>query len=172
MSRARRIRFLAVAVMAMAAILLVVSRQVGKSELGGRKAGGRAPAEEPVTADALAPGGPALSFYETLGVTPEGGAAAHAPARPRLEPAEGDRPPGGGFVIQVLATAHKHLAQEIRDKVTALGPRTRLIEGILHGEPIYRVRAGPYRDRSTAVAWSKKIEAKLEIETWVLQEAE
>ena len=176
MNRAPRTRFLAVAVVALATLLIVLSRQVGSPGAGSGPRSRRAPGENgnavpPGEADTLKPGLPPFTFYETLGVTREGqGNGAAADTSPELTPAEADRPPGGAFVIQVLATRDGRQAKQIRDRIRAMGMPAHLIEGVVDGEPIYRVRVGRYRERRTAVAWSEKIQARLGLTPWVLQE--
>jgi hypothetical protein len=171
-SRVHRVRFLAVAVLAVAAVLVVMSRRIGHGDLGGgrparRAAGDRAAA----AAGAGAPGVPDLSFYDTLGVTPGGGDGdGPSPSGPRLPAGAGEAVPTGGYVIQVLATHDRDQAVRVRDQVAALGLPARLIEGEVEGKAIYRIRAGSYRERRTAVAWAEKIEARIGLTPWVLQE--
>ena len=83
----------------------------------------------------------------------------------------GEAAPAGAYVIQVLATHDLAQASKVREQVAALGMPARLIEGEVEGKPIYRVRVGSYRERRTAVAWAEKIEARIGITPWVLQEA-
>ena len=59
MSRVRRVRFLAIAVLALAALLIVMSRQIGRGDLGAgrstrRQAGDRAVGETKAGEDMLA----------------------------------------------------------------------------------------------------------------------
>jgi cell division septation protein DedD len=177
-SRVRRVRFLAVAVLALAALLIVMSRQIGRGDLGssrspGREAGDRAAGETAAAvAGTGATGTPDLSFYDTLGVTRSGGERrGAAPPGPRLEGEAGEAAPAGAYVIQVLATHDKAQAKQVREQVAALGMPARVIEGEAEGKAIYRVRVGSYRERRTAVAWAEKIEARLGLTPWVLQEA-
>ncbi len=178
MSRARRVRSLAAAVIGVAAVLLLVSRQIGRtgSEGGSRSRGLQADsgqeATQPGKAGAAAPTTPDLSFYDTLGVTRSGpGGNRSSAGAPMLDADPGDPAPRGAFVVQVLATGNRKQAQAIRDRVALLGVPVRLIEGTVKGKPIYRVRTGRYRERRTAVAWADRISKELGLEPWVLQEA-
>lgn len=83
----------------------------------------------------------------------------------------GEAAPAGAYVIQVLATHDPAQARQVRDQVAALGMPARVIEGEAEGKAIYRVRVGSYRERRTAVAWAEKIEARIGLTPWVLQEA-
>lgn len=178
MSRVRRVRFLAVAVLALAALLIVMSRQIGRGDLGAgrstrREAGDRAVGETKAgVAGAGETGVPDLSFYDTLGVTRGGGnRTAAAPSGSRLQGEAEEAAPAGAYVIQVLATHDAAQAKQVRDQVAALGMPARVIEGEVEGKAIYRVRVGSYRERRTAVAWAEKIEARIGLTPWVLQEA-
>lgn len=178
MSRAHRVRYLAVAVLALSVLLILMSRQLGRGDLGiGRSTRGDAADHAPSDTKAGkagtgAPGVPDLSFYDTLGVTRSGGGKTTSPpASPRLREDVGEAAPAGAYVIQVLATHDLAQARQVREQVAALGMPARLIEGEVEGKPIYRVRVGSYRERRTAVAWAEKIEARIGITPWVLQEA-
>jgi len=177
-SRGRRVRFLAVAVLALAALLIVMSRQIGRGGPGFDRAGrprqadrdrGETPAGQAATGAAVRPD---LSFYDTLGVTSGGaGPAAAPPLGPRLKGEVEKAAPADAYVIQVLATHDPVQARQVREQVAALGLPARVIEGEAEGKPIYRVRVGSYRERKTAVAWAEKIEARIGLTPWVLQEA-
>lgn len=117
-------------------------------------------------------GVPDLSFYDTLGVTRSGGdRTAASPSGSRLQGEAEEAAPAGAYVIQVLATHDAAQAKQVRDQVAALGMPARVIEGEVEGKAIYRVRVGSYRERRTAVAWAGKIEARIGLTPWVLQEA-
>ncbi|HET6279070.1 MAG TPA: SPOR domain-containing protein [Candidatus Polarisedimenticolia bacterium] len=176
MNRGRRVRFLAVAVLALAALLIVMSRQIGRGGPGSDRAQRRGHADRGATpteqAATGAAGLPDLSFYDTLGVTSGGaGRAAAPPSGPRLKGAAEKPAPADAYVIQVLATHDAAQARQVREQVAALGIPARVIEGEAEGKPIYRVRVGSYRERKTAVAWAEKIEARIGLTPWVLQEA-
>jgi len=177
-NRGRRVRFLAVAVLALAALLIVMSRQIGRDGAGSDRAQRRGHAdrdrgETPTDQAATGAAGlPDLSFYDTLGVTSGGaGRAAAPPSGPRLKGAAEKPAPADAYVIQVLATHDAVQARQVREQVAALGIPARVIEGEAEGKPIYRVRVGSYRERKTAVAWAEKIEARIGLTPWVLQEA-
>lgn len=91
MSRVRRVKYLAVAVLALAALLIVMSRQIGRGDLGVDRSTRRDAADRAVrgtktgVAGTGATGVLDLSFYDTLGVTQSGGdRAAAPPTGPRL----------------------------------------------------------------------------------------
>ena len=178
MSRVRRVRFLAVAVLALAALLLVMSRQVGRGGADGHRPARRGAADRDVgearidRAATGTTGVPDLSFYDTLGVTQSGGGSApRTPPGPRLEGDLKEAAPAGAYVIQVLATHDRAQARQVMKQVAALGLPARVIEAEVEGKAIYRVRVGSYRERRTAVAWAEKIEARIGLTPWVLQEA-
>jgi len=177
-SRGRRVHFLAVAVLALAALLVVMSRQIGRGGSDAdravrRGASVREAAETPPGRAAAGEAGvPDLSFYDTLGVTTNGrDRAAAPPSGPRLEGGAEMDAPVGAYVIQVLATHDPAQARQVKAQVAALGLPARIVEGEAEGKAIYRVRVGSYRERRTAVAWAEKIEARIGLTPWVLQEA-
>jgi len=177
-SRGRRVRFLAVAVLALSALLIVMSRQIGRggADTDSPTRSGSADRDEGETrsgrAAAGAAGVPDLSFYDTLGVTKSGrGSATTSPPGSRLKGEVVEEAPAGAYVIQVLATHDAAQARQVRQQVAALGLPARVIEAEAEGKTIYRVRVGSYRERRTAVAWAEKIEARIGLTPWVLQEA-
>lgn len=176
MSRVRRVRFLAVAVLALAALLIVLSRRVGQGGAGAgdpvRRGATAADGTGSRTGRAAAAAVPDLSFWEKLGETRSGqGSSAAPPGRSRLNGEDTEAPPAGAFVIQVLATRDAAQANQVRKQVVDLGLPARVIEAEADGKAIYRVRVGSYRERRTAVAWARKIEARIGLTPWVLQEA-
>lgn len=176
MSRGHRVRFLAVAVLALAALLVVMSRQIGRGGRGFDRPLRTTPAVRDGAPIGEASTGaiamPDLGFWEALGTTSAGaGRSGGPPAGSRLNGAERESAPADAYIVQVLATHDAVQARQVRKQVAALGLPARIIESEVEGKRIYRVRTGSYRERRTAVAWAEKIEARIGLTPWVLQEA-
>jgi cell division septation protein DedD len=169
----RTVRGLVVAVAGVSALLLVVARYAGRvsirsAEIAPDEREGR-PLGTPAPVGATL-GAPDLSFYSTLG-PPRAGAPAGGSAA--LPPGAVPPPvPAGAYVVQVLATRDAAAARRLRDRLASRGFPAVLSEGRAGTQPIYRVRAGRYRDRAGAEAAVKKLHAVPGVSPWILREAD
>ena len=59
-------------------------------------------------------------------------------------------PVAGGFVIQVFSSPDGAQARRLRDRIAAAGYDVFLLEEVVRGEVMHRVRVGPYAERAAA----------------------
>jgi cell division septation protein DedD len=180
LTEAGRLRVLVIGVLGTAGLLVVASRWAGRAmapvdavatppvaaALPGDTRGGAAGAA--TEAGAAAPVLPDLSFYRKLSATREGAGAVEAP----LPGAAGAPAPGGGWVVQALATRDAALARRMRDRIAGLGLPATLSRGAAGGGTIYRIRVGRYLERSVAETAARTLRTRLGLRPWVLREDE
>lgn len=68
-----------------------------------------------------------------------------------------DLKPVAGFSLQVAAAATQAGADDVKKKLAAQGHSTRIIEGQVGGQPVFRVRVGAFSERAQAVAYQQKL---------------
>lgn len=98
----------------------------------------------------------------------ESSSAAPPPPEPAPPPARSTSPPPTeGFVVQVLSTPDRARARQLLGRIEAGGYPVFLSEVEIAGRTMYRVRIGPFEERSQAEATRDKVNAQYRLDTWV-----
>jgi len=122
-----------------------------------------APREEPVRAAAAS--------------VPSPGVAANSPPSrpPRREPqASGSSAPSlaadrSGYLIQVFASEHLDRAEAKRDELAGKGYPVAVVTTQRDSKTYYRVRVGPYADKSRALSIKGRLEREEGLSTWIIK---
>ncbi len=69
-----------------------------------------------------------------------------------------------GFIVQVFSTHDEPQARKVLDQLESGGFRAFISKG---GEDIYRVRIGPFVEKSEAETAAKKVQRQFKLDTWV-----
>ena len=173
MTGSGRMRFLVIAVVAVSAAFLLASRWAGRFASRDRTGDPQRQGTDGLVG-ASAAQAPDMTFYGTLGgvAGPGKKSPAGSAADPVLRPAPGDTANlRGVFMVQALATRDGRQAGRVRDRLAARGIAA-VVEEDTSGEvPVYRVRAGRFKERPAAEALAERIREKTGLDPWVLQES-
>ncbi|MFQ5878478.1 MAG: SPOR domain-containing protein [Acidobacteriota bacterium] len=158
----RRLRFLVLAVAAVASLMVVASRWAGSTV---RRNGAGHPGTTS-RAGLLAEAAPDLTFYRALGRS--------RPLRsgPRQGIAGAPRDAAGAWIVQALVTRDRARARALRQRLAARGLPASVARGRADGRTIYRVRVGRYRERSVADLVARRLRSEHGLDPWVLKEAD
>lgn len=101
--------------------------------------------------------------------------AGAAPGQPSPQPsAQPSTAPSGSLatgdlVIQILVSSEEAKAREVLDRLRSHGFRAFLSPVTDRGRTLYRVRVGPFEQKSEAEAVAERLRATLGLETWITQ---
>lgn len=76
-------------------------------------------------------------------------------------------PVAGGYVIQVFSSPDGEQARRLRDRIAAAGYDVFVLEEVVRGEVMHRVRVGPYAERAAAERVEPRLKADFKVDTWV-----
>lgn len=92
------------------------------------------------------------------------------PAAPEPEPAApAPAAPAGSLVVQVFSSSNQVQAQSVVDQLRSGGYPALLSPVEVSGRTMYRVRIGPYADRSAAERIAEAVRRDYRLETWITQ---
>jgi cell division septation protein DedD len=146
--------------------------------------GGRAPANPPDPAPAVAPRETTLAEDLARPSTPADEPQPTPPTRPVVE-AEDDPPPaapadepaaerpapaspeGGAMVIQVFSSRDEAQAERLVTRMKAAGFPAFLSPVEVQRQPMYRVRVGPFEDRPRAEEVATRVRREFKVDTWI-----
>ena len=92
---------------------------------------------------------------------------AQTPAPAQAPPAASAQPAAGTFVVQVFSTHDQEQASRVQQDLQQLSYRAFLSTIDMGGQTMYRVRIGPYRDRTKAEKVKIDVRNKLKLDPWV-----
>ncbi|MCP4660624.1 MAG: SPOR domain-containing protein [bacterium] len=90
------------------------------------------------------------------------------PEPPPSPPAQSTSPrPMEGFVVQVFSTRDEARARQLLGRLESGGYEAFLLAVEINGQTMYRVRIGPFPERSQAEATCDKVNTQYRLDTWV-----
>jgi cell division septation protein DedD len=113
---------------------------------------------------------PAASGADEPVVTPSPPAPTRPTPAPTTKPAESkpaESEPAGGFVIQVFSTKDEAQAKRTMSQLKKAGHKAYLSPVAVGTQTMYRVRIGPFQERSAAETSATKVKKQFKLDTWV-----
>jgi len=74
-----------------------------------------------------------------------------------------------GYLIQVFASEHRDRAEEIRARLAGKGYPATVVTTQINSKTYYRVRVGPYAQKSRATTMKNRLEREESLSTWIIR---
>ncbi len=88
---------------------------------------------------------------------------------PAVAPAPVAPPAGEGLVIQVFSSADRGQAEQVMERLRGSGHPAFLSPVDVEGRPMFRVRIGPFEERSRAERVAEAVRRAFRLDTWITQ---
>ncbi len=70
-------------------------------------------------------------------------------------------------MIQVFASPDGQQARRLRDRIADAGYVVFILEEVVGGQTVHRVRVGPFAERAEAVRLEPRLKSQFKVDTWV-----